>query len=213
MKPKDIELRPIPYQAARVLLVRHHYIHSIAASTRLCLGAFVGSHLLGVVQFNCGNMGAHRLVEGAKPQDCVTLARLWLSDQLPSNSESRVIGISLRLLRKYSPAKFVLTYADPSQGHLGRIYQATNWLYLGRSESRKLIDIGDGKLRHTRTLSHRLGSSALAYVQSLAPEARAVSGEAKHKYIYFLDQSWRGRLKLPVMPYPRECNGDSAYSN
>ncbi len=213
MRVKDIELRVIPYQIAQKLFEKHHYTHSISASTRLILGAFMGERLLGAVQFNCGNLEAHRVVEGAKPEDCVTLARLWLSDELPANSESRVIGIALRLLRKYSPAKFVLTYADPSQGHLGRIYQATNWLYLGKSQSRKLIDVGDGKLRHTRTLSHRLGSSSFEFVKALAPEAKTVSRMPKHKYIYFLDPSWRNRLRAPILSYPKENDAGSAGSD
>ena len=86
--------------------------------------------VLGVGPFN-----AHKLVEGAEPEDCLTLTRYWLSDDLPKNSESRVLGIVLRSLRRHTHLKFIVTYADPAHGHLGVIYKATNFVYTGLSSA------------------------------------------------------------------------------
>ncbi|MHB1006527.1 MAG: Mom family adenine methylcarbamoylation protein [Chloroflexota bacterium] len=202
--PKKMTLKPIPYQVARALLERGHYLHSISAGTVLLLGVFIGERLLGVAQFTCGSRQAHCIVEGAQARDCITLARLWLSDELPTNSESRVLAVSLRLLRKGTPVKFVVTYADPEAGHLGRIYQASNWLYLGQSWGDDPIDLGDGRLRPARTLSNRYGSSALPFLRQLHPQAQRVPVPGKHKYVFFVDPSWRARLRLPILPYPKE---------
>ncbi len=35
--------------------------------------------------------------------------------------------------------KFLAAYADPTAGHLGTIYQATNWLYTRLSEASPLF--------------------------------------------------------------------------
>jgi hypothetical protein len=72
-----------------------------------------------------------RVLAGAKPQQVAVLARLWLSDDLPNNAESRVIGVLLRLARRERQWKLLLSYADPEAGHAGTIYRATGWLYLG----------------------------------------------------------------------------------
>ena len=133
----------------------------------------------------------------------MTLTRLWLSDELPVNSESRVIGISLRAIGKNTKVKFLLSYADPSQGHLGTIYQATGWTYTGLSEAMPLFDLGDGKLRHSRSLSHAYGSHSLKYFKSCGVRVTVVPQSRKHRYIYFLDKSYQDNLTVPVFSYPK----------
>ena len=138
-----IDVRPIPFSIAKRMVVPNHYLHSMPGGTRLSLGAFVGARVMGVVTFGVGPKNAHTLVDKARPDDCLTLTRLWLSDELPRNSESRVLGSALRALRKHTQVKFLLTYADPSHGHVGTIYQATNWIYTGFSEAMPLFDLGE----------------------------------------------------------------------
>jgi hypothetical protein len=143
-------------------------------------------------------------VGGATPDDCLTLSRLWLSDELPHNSESRFIGVVLRSLKKYSGLKFLVSYADPAQGHLGTIYQATSWVYTGLSQATPLYDIGDGRHYHSRSLSHSFGSHGLAHFQRHGIDVRLVPQQAKHRYVYFLDPTWRARLRAPELPYPKK---------
>ena len=127
--------------------------------------------------------------------------------KLPQNSESKVLGIVLRSLKRDTGLKFVLAYSDPAAGHLGTIYQATNWLYTGLSSATPLYDIGDGTLHHSRSLAHQLGSHSIHYLTLQGINVRTVPQSAKHRYIYFLDESWRSRLTVPVLSYPkRECD-------
>jgi hypothetical protein len=134
----------------------------------------------------------------------VTLTRLWLSDELPANSESKVLGIALRSLKRDTSLKFVLAYSDPSAGHLGTIYQATNWLYTGLSSATPLYDIGDGILHHSRSLAHSLGSHSIRYLTSQGIDVKTVPQSAKHRYIYFLDPSWRSHLSVAILPHPKK---------
>ena len=99
--------------------------------------------------------------------------------------------------------KFLISYADPTQGHLGTIYQATGWVYAGLSEATPLYDLGDGQLYHSRTLSQIYGTHSPKYLREHGVQARLVPQEPKHRYVYFLDSSWRERLKVPVLPYPK----------
>jgi len=107
------------------LIVRNHYSHSLPGGTKLSFGVILNSRLLGALTFGVGPYLGYKLVNGATPDDAVTLTRLWLSDELPRNSESKVLGIALRSLKRDTSLKFILAYSDPAVGHLGTIYQAT----------------------------------------------------------------------------------------
>ena len=200
---QKLHVAPVPFSAAKVLIVRNHYLHSLPGGTQLCFGVFLGKRLMGALTIGCGPSQAYRLVGGAAPDECGVLTRLWLSDELPRNSESRVLGIVLRALRKDTGLKFLVSYADPSQGHLGTIYQATGWLYTGLSEATPLYDIGDGVARHSRSFSHAYRSHSVRHFARHGIEVRLVPQAPKHRYLFFIDKRWRRRLNVPDLPYPK----------
>ena len=204
---QSLMVRPIPLAMAKELLVREHYLRSFPGGTHLAFGVFSEQRLLGALSLGAGPAMAYALVDGACSQDCLALTRLWLSDELPANSESKVIAFTLRSLKRHTQLKFLITYADPTQGHVGTVYQASNWLYTGLSQATPLYDIGDGKLYHSRTLSQIYGTHSLKYLRNHGVQARLVPQQPKHRYIYFLDRSWRARLKVPVLPYPKPSMG------
>jgi hypothetical protein len=208
----DLHLVPISRVDAKTLIVRNHYAHSLPGGTKMSFGTVLNNRLLGVMTFGVGPFYGYKLVNHATPDDVVTLTRLWLSDELPKNCESKVLGIALRSLKRDTSLKFVLAYSDPAVGHLGIIYQATNWHYTGLSSAVPLYDIGDGTLHHSRSLAQQLGSHSIRYLTLQGINAKAVPQSAKHRYIYFLDDSWQSRLAVPVLPYPkkeREINGNN----
>ena len=200
----NLKVAPISQVDAKNLLVSNHYLHSFPGGTKLHFGIFYQSSLMGAITLGVGPFLGYGLVNGATPEDCITLTRLWLEDDLPRNSESRVIGILLQSLQKETSLKFVLAYSDPAAGHLGTIYQATNWVYTGLSSATPLYDIGDGILHHSRSLAHGLGTHSIRYLASQGISVKTVPQMAKHRYIYFLDQSWRSRLMVPVLSYPKK---------
>ena len=63
------------------------------------------------------------------------LARLWVSDEMPKNTESWFIGITTRLVLRRVP--MLVSYADPSVGHAGTIYKATNWRCDGMTDQER----------------------------------------------------------------------------
>jgi hypothetical protein len=109
-----------------------------------------------------------------------------------------------RELRRHTSVRFLLSYADPSRGHVGTIYQAANWLYTGLSEPAPLYDLGDGVAHNNRSMAHILGTRSVRHFASHGVEVRLVPQSPKHRYITFLDRSWRWRLRVPVLPYPKK---------
>jgi hypothetical protein len=208
---QQLQVKPVPVVLARRLIERGHYLHSLPGGTCFAFGVFIGPSLLGALTLGAGPTNAYLLVKDATPDDCLTLTRLWLSDALPRNSESRVLGIVLRNLKRHTKVKFLVSYADPAQGHLGIIYQATGWPYTGLSEAMPLYDVGDGKWRHSRSLSHAFGTHSVQHFAKHGIEVKLAPQSAKHRYLYFLDPSWQYRLQVPQLPYPKKEVIDESY--
>ena len=200
---QSIQVRPVSVKIAKEIIVRNHYLHTMPGGTKLAFGIFNNDRLMGAVTLGVGPFNAHRLVSGATHGDCIALTRLWLDDGLPKNSESRVLAVVLRLLARHTRLKFAVTYADPTAGHLGTIYQAGGWLYTGVSEPSVLYDLGDGVGRHSRTFGHSLGTRSLRYLKMHGTKVSPIERPGKHRYLYFLDKAWSDKLNVPVRPYPK----------
>lgn len=201
---QSLQVRIVPKRVAAALLVRNHYLHSAAAGTHLAFGVFLGHRLLGAVTLGIGSKNAHRLVDSAASDECLTLTRLWLSDRLPVNSESRVLGVVARLLRRHTSVRFLVSYADPAAGHIGIVYQASGWLYAGLSDAMALYDLGDGAHHHSRSLSYNLGSHSLTYLRSKGVTITKVAQEPKHRYVLPLRPGVAERLTVPMLSYPKK---------
>jgi hypothetical protein len=204
----DLLVCPIAIGVAKRMLVREHYLHSLPGGTKLGFGIFKGSQLKGAMTFGVGPKNAYLMVDEVEPHACVTLTRFWLSDDLPHNSASSILGVIFRALKKHTELKFIVSYADPSQGHLGTIYQATNWVYTGLSQPMSMYDFGDGVLRHSRSVAHGFGTHSLEYFKTHGVDIVAVPQAPKHRYLYFLDPSCRDRLRVPVLAYPKKGKKD-----
>ena len=207
---QSLVVRPVAYNAARDLLARNHYLHTMPGGTKLAFGVFSGGRLMGALALGVGPFNAHRLVSGATHADCIALTRLWLDDGLPKNSESRVLAVVLRSMARHTSVKFVVSYSEPAAGHVGTIYQAGGWLYTGMSGPSVLYDLGDGVIRHSRTFGHSYGTRSLRYLRNCGVHVVPIQQQGKHRYVYFLDRSWQPRLTVQVLPYPKSDKAKSS---
>ncbi len=120
---------------------------------------------------------------------------------------SQALAMSLKTLRCDAPlVKLIVSYADRNQGHIGVIYQATNWYYLGEFASERGIML-NGKLTHRRSVVSKYGTSALDWLKrNVDPDAEVIKGETKIKYIYPIDRRLIGFVKSISKPYPKREN-------
>jgi hypothetical protein len=201
---KRLWVEPVSPSVVRPLMERRHYLKCMPTAPRRCYGVYLDGALVGGVVLTIGNRNGHRLLAAAAPQDVATLARLWINDDLPSNSESRVLGIVLRDLQRTTDWKLVLSYADPTAGHAGTIYKATGWIYLGRTAGERYVRLADGRLHHPRGVFTRYGSNNVAHLRSTGIDARWESVGGKHRYVYPLDPTWTWRIRTDAIePPPR----------
>lgn len=150
---------PLSFRSAREVVVANHYLHR-APPISHAFGWEVGGEVVGVCTF--GVPASPHLVRGVCPQDpslVIELNRVWLSDALPSNSESWFVARALWSL----PPHIVVSYADTAKGHVGVIYRALNFHYAGWTDMDRRTPRFDyipmDPTRHTRDAS-RSGVSA-----------------------------------------------------
>ena len=188
-------------------LLERHYARRLCAVS-YAFGAYEGGELLGVVTYGppasrhlciglCGSEWADKVLE---------LNRLCC-ESLP-NLAGRLVGHSLRALPRPS---VVVSYADTSQGHVGYVYQATNWLYTGLTDSQRKTPRKDWVLRgqgglHSRSLTH-IGNSAKLR-ERFGDDFIAVPRKPKHRYVQLVGsksqrKAMRAALRYAVEPYPK----------
>ena len=204
--PRSISsLRVEPCEPATVapFMIDRHYLHSMPKAPVVCFAVYDGSSLVGGSVFTQGARLSHTVLVAARPGDVLTLARFWLADAVPKNAESRTLAYMLRWLRKHGSWKAVISFADPGAGHVGTIYQASGWLFLGTTAAEPYIELGDGRLHHPRSVYTRYGTNRVRHLTATGVPARRVVTAPKFRYVFVLDPAWRWRLGKAVLPYPR----------
>lgn len=87
-----------------------------------------------------------------EPDKCLELRRLCLIDETPKNAESYFVSRTIKWLKRNTEWKFIVSYADPEQGHEGVIYRAANFKYEGVTGEGSQLEV-DGEKFHIRTLT------------------------------------------------------------
>ena len=212
IEARDLFVRPIDSRIARSLCEIYHYLHSYPGGAILNFGIFAGHALVGVAVFSVGPYNVHRYFRDANRGQVITLARLWLDDRCGRNSESRILGVTCRLLRRWqNTAKAIVAYSDPVAGHDGAVYRAAGFLYLGLSGAMQKYRLSDGTIHHSRSLSHRFGTHSLRYLKANGVPVEAVPQTPKYLYTTFLDWQWRHRLCVPSLAYPKQEEANGSY--
>lgn len=187
---------------------RYHYT-GVGNNANWRCGLWHGLALHGVVAYNLPTRSVCASVFGEEHLHRVWhMGRLIMSDNSPRNSESRLIGGSLKAIRQEFPDVWaVLTYAATDAGHLGYVYQATNALYTGTGGDPHYFVDQDGHRRGTHLDGRGVGA-----VRAAELNWTRLRGGPKHRYLYVLGTSKQRRarmalLKLPVLPYPKDRDG------
>lgn len=179
---------PIKTEEATPWILEKHYAKRMPNIVH-AFGLYENKVLIGVVTY--GIPASNNLCEGICGKDykelVIELNRLCLLNN-KKNQSSFLVASSLKMLPK---PKIVVSYADTAQGHVGYVYQATNFLFTGTTKERTDMSAGNGKhSRHATDPSIRQNRSA------------------KHRYIYFhgtkTDKKLLQRnLNYDVLPYPK----------
>jgi hypothetical protein len=201
---------PIKPEEAEPWLLKKHY------AKRMCpisyaFGVYRDTQLIGVVTYGTPVSSALRVgVCGERWIDnVIELNRLCCNNE--KNVASILVGRSLKMLPKPS---VVVSYADTEQGHVGYVYQATNFVYTGLSAKRTdwkikgmehlhgatVADMSRGQENRAQWMRDKFGDDF--YLEDRA---------RKHRYVYFVGSQGQKKamlsdLNYKIEPYPK---GDS----
>lgn len=139
--------------------------------------------------------------------EILELVRVALNGKQGHGKTSEAVAASLRKLHELCPlVRMIVSYADCDQDHTGIIYQATNWIYLGRcNEGQRSAFIIRGKKTHPRTIGSMGGVQSIEWVRSHIDEnAEVFYTKGKEKYIYCFDKRLRKQWQKQAKPYPKK---------
>lgn len=145
-------VEPIKKELSKEWLLYKHYAKR-TPSISFCFGLFKDNILVGVITF--GMPPSSTLASsicGEKYKSIVLeLNRLVVNDGLDKNALSYFVSNSINQLPK---PKIIVSFSDNNMNHNGYIYQATNFIYTGKTSNDSMYIDKDGKEFHFRNLGH-----------------------------------------------------------
>ncbi len=189
-------------EAATFAAKAWHYSRSMPAGRLVCVGAWESGAFIGAIVFGRGASSEIHSPFALQQSQVCELTRVALGPH--GAPTSKVVMLSVRLLRRQSPGlRLIVSYADPEHGHVGTLYQACGWLYIGQTNRESLIRI-NGRLFHPRTVGSRYKTRSIDWLRAnVAADAGHVRTQPKFRYVLPLDADMRQQLQSRVQPYPK----------
>lgn len=207
---KNMKVYPITVKEARKYIASFHYSRTMPDSTKYVYAGYLGDKLCGIICYGmgCGKSQYTSLFPNIENGHYLELTRLWCPNDMPKNTESKLIGESLKQLPKN--IEVVISFSDQGEGHSGTIYQATNWYYVGVNNGGKML-IKDGVKKHPRLLGiyrmrhPELKDKSTEELRCLLGYEYCESGR-KHKYVFLRGSNKKSYFKCikdKIKPYPK----------
>lgn len=189
-----MEVKLIETKDTYDFILKKHYAQR-KPSISFPFGLFIDGKLEGILTI--GKPASNALCEGVLGKEyknkVYELNRLIVNENLGKNVLSKFVSLALKQLKEED--LILISYSDEAMGHKGYIYQATNWIYTGKTKERtdKYTPNGKHSRHYTEEFNH------LRKFRS-----------SKHRYIYFTNRKkikeYIKLLKYPILDYPKGDN-------
>ncbi|MFY7937717.1 MAG: hypothetical protein ACOVOQ_10075 [Flavobacterium sp.] len=207
-RAKEIQVKVIASKIANEFVKLHHYSGKVVQNSSLHFGAFLDGKLHGVLSFGSSldKRKTIGLVEGTGWNEYLELNRMAFDDYLPANSESRVISVCLKLIKKNAPhIKWILSYADGCDCGDGTIYRASGFYLTMIKKNSDLFLLPNGDKIHSMTIKssrERMSKYGnwLNYLNTEHEGWKKLEGY-QFRYIYLIDKSCK--LAVPSIPFSK----------
>jgi hypothetical protein len=181
------------------LMVDYHYLHRVVAC-KYAYGMYYQNQLVGMVTYTHVRKSlASSISPLANKDNTLELSRLYIKDEVSQNLKnitSKFVSWTLRQLKQEQDGNwFIISFADQGMHHTGAIYQATNFLYCGTTDSGIFCYNGPDKKGGKWVKGHHYRFFILRSI--------------KYRYIMFLGSKTfkkqaRKTLKFEIEPYPKQ---------
>jgi hypothetical protein len=205
MAKADLRIDWATHEAARYACENWHYSRSVPVGKLAKVGAWEGEKYIGAVIFAWGMNKSLGSPYGLNITQCCELVRIALNKH--QSPVSRIMRIAMMFLRQQSPGlRLIISFADPQANHHGGIYQATNWIYTGRSAGNFEWRLNGRRLNKRAYTGQNFGAPRLAVPDG----AERVTLPGKHRYLMPLDEAMRAQIAPLAKPYPKRAKEQDA---
>lgn len=145
-------VKEIDKESALKMIQTYHYSNTLPKLNKHFLGFFENEQLKGVITLGWGTRPKHtikKLFPSLDTEHYLEIGRMCMTDEMERNSESQMLKQCIKWIKAHKPTvKVLFTWADGMLGKCGYVYQASNFIYVGKN----LTDIylKDGYKIHPR---------------------------------------------------------------
>lgn len=142
---------------------KYHYSPVMPKLTKHYLGFYCDNNLVGVLTLGWGTQPRqtiNKMFRSLETKDYYEIGKMCMTDEMPRNSESQMLSMTIRWLKQNHPSKlFLYTMADGIMGKCGYVYQASNFLY-GGAYLTSVYMMENGEKLHPRSTKNLLIENA-----------------------------------------------------
>lgn len=212
---KRAVIRRVSRNLAKQIILKYEWLGTLPNCTHY-YGLFFGSHCAGVTCFGVGvggaNLNAYKEWGLVDQTELAYLQRGANVHWSPTGANSKLVSWSCKLLAGETRAKLAIAYSDTDAGEIGTIYQACNWICVGKGSSTNQWVAPNGRIydqKYASNLAKRQGVNRQSVVRELYRAGwHEQKSNPKHRYVYILDKSDKAlidRVERMRQPYPKRA--------
>lgn len=200
----ELRLDWCSHEAAKYACEKWHYSGTMPPPPMVRVGVWEFQKFIGVILFARGATQNLLKPYGLLNTEGCELVRVALTNHVSPVSRIMAIGVKM-LAASQQGLRLLVSFADPSQGHHGGIYQACGWVYVGDTPQSSMYRDKSGKLWHERMISPTGKKKVFGKYRSvLKPsDCERINYPGKHRYLMPLDDEMRQRIEPLRKPYPK----------
>ena len=200
----------ITFKEAKKIIMKYEWLMSMPHrfGYRISHGIFLNGILGGALVYAQPQVRSVGLFgEDYGTKSIIQLSRGACAFWTPKGTATKLISKSIKIL-KSEGITAVVAYCTPEAGEIGTIYQASNFIYYGKTNPSCEYRI-DGRWIGERSYAHKLkwlksldGQKRNLYEKSFI-NIKKREVKPRYKYIKILKKSAFKRFKYDVLPYPK----------
>lgn len=202
------------HDAAKFACTNWHYSRTVPVPPLVKIGVWEDERFIGVVIFSRGASSNLLKPYGLKQVEGCELTRIALTSHV--TPVSKILSIAIKFLKKNSPGlRLIVSFADPNEGHHGGVYQATNWIYAGKTAPSFDYFDSMGRKWHSRQVSEKGFNVQQGSIRKTVKPSDCikVSREGKHRYLLPLDEKMRESISNLKQPYPKRGSSKASVAS
>lgn len=214
-------IKEVTKDIALDMVEKYHYSNTLPKLNKYFIGFYLKDELVGVVTLGWGTRPRHtiqKLFPSLDTKDYLEIGRMCMLEEMPRNSESQMLSQLIKWIKINLPQiKVLFTWADGMLGKVGYVYQASNFLYAGYSDTDIYLDANGVKIHPRQTkkifgLENDTRKTVRPTLEQLNEYKIKHYKGMQFRYLYFLCSKTEKKklIKKCTIPltldYPKESN-------